>query len=140
MEPATHSETERSQKALENTPRSKSDCLLRLQSVRVEHGASSSEYLNALKQEKKLLTNHIDSEAERKDVKPNIVQSVTEETKIAPKPRKKLVDKGLQFWTTKGTKMSTEEKIKYLKSKGLKKMKFTKTSGENELINLKSKE
>ena len=139
MEPATHSETERSQKVLENTPRSKSDSLLRLQSVRVEHGASSSEYLNALKQEKKLFTNHIDSEAERKDVKPNIVQSVTEETKIAPKPRKKLVDKGLQFWTTKGTKMSTEEKIKYLKSKGLTENEiFTvKTNGENELYKLK---
>ena len=81
----------------------------------------------------------MDADVEISKPGPNIVQSVTEETKIAPKPRKKLVDKGLQFWTTKGTKMSTEEKIKYLKSKGLTENEiFTvKTNGENELYKLK---
>ena len=66
-------------------------------------------------------------------------QSVTEQTKIAAKPREKLVDKGLQFWTTKGTKMSAEEKIKYLKSKGLTESEIfiVKTNGENELYKLK---
>ena len=85
IETVTYSKTERSQEALENVPRSKSDSLLRLQSVRVEHGANSSEYLNALKQEG--VSNHIDSEVECKGVKQKTAQSVTEQTKIAAKPQ-----------------------------------------------------
>ena len=84
IETVTYSKTTES-KALENVPRSKSDSLLRLQSVRVEHGANSSEYLNALKQEG--VSNHIDSEVECKGVKQKTAQSVTEQTKIAAKPQ-----------------------------------------------------